>query len=185
MTLKELKQKCIDDNIPIVRDETLKFIVNLINTNNYQSLLELGSAYGYSSYSFKQQTNLKKITTIELNENNYLVAETILKNLNIDVISANAFDFIPSQKYDVIFFDACKSHQDILFDKYQHYLNANGTIIIDNMFLRKFDHQAKLTKNQIKLKKKINSFREWLLNLRDWKTIIYDIEDGFAVCSKK
>lgn len=186
MSLKALKEMCLTKKIPIVRDQTLDVIVNLINKNNYQSLLELGTAYGYSSYAFANKTNLKSITTIELNTQNYLIAKNNLSDLKqVECINTNAFDFIPKRKYDVIFLDACKSKQEILFTKYQQYLNPNGVIIIDNLFLKKFDHLAVLTKNQKKLKEKVNQFYQWLTNLKNWKVIIKDIDDGLAICSLK
>ncbi|WEK82842.1 MAG: methyltransferase [Mycoplasma sp.] len=186
MSLEELKQLCLDKKIPIVRDQTLVIIVDLINKNNYKSLLELGTAYGYSSYAFITKSNLEHITTIELNHENYLIAKNNLSSLKkVECVNTNAFDFIPKQKYDVIFLDACKSKQEILFSKYKEYLNPNGVIIIDNLFLKKFDQLPTLTKNQKKLKEKVNQFYIWLTNLKDWKVIIKDIDDGLAICSLK
>ena len=94
---------------------------------------------------------------------NYLKAKNFLAgNKKINLVNDDCFDFVPNKKYDLIFIDGPKSHQDQLFLKYSSYLEDNGFIIIDNIFLKKYssiDFNS-LTKNQQHLVKKVKEFQK-------------------------
>ena len=83
--------------------------------------------------------------------------------------------------------DACKSHQELLFEKYSKNLNDGGIIFIDNIYLKKFDTRAynDLTKNQLHLIERVKEFEKYLRKLKDWNSEIKDIDDGFAICRRK
>lgn len=179
-----LKEICIKDNIPIVRDKTLELIKEIIIKNNYSSVFEIGSAYGYSAVCLSKIDCVSTIVSIEKNISNYKIAKQY-QNSKINFINGNAFDYEPEQKFDFIFIDGPKSHQEKLFDKYQKFLNSNGTIFIDNIYLKKFNNRECLTRNQKNLLNKVNKFREWLTNLKDFSVTIKDLEDGVAIVTKK
>ena len=77
--------------------------------------------------------------------------------------------------------DGPKSKQKELFEKYSEFLNEDGYIIIDNIFL-KF---IKQTKNSKLLLKKSEDFKLYLNELTQWEVSIIDIEDGIAICKRK
>ena len=52
MTLNELKEDSIKNNIPIVKDQVLAKILDVIEKENIKSILEIGSATGYSAINF-------------------------------------------------------------------------------------------------------------------------------------
>ena len=188
MTINELKAICINDSIPILRDKTLEYIINIIKENKIKSILEIGTAYGYSSFAFNQIDCVDEILSIEKNKDNYFKAKNFLAgNKKINLVNDDCFDFVPNKKYDLIFIDGPKSHQDQLFLKYSNYLEDNGFIIIDNIFLKKYssiDFNS-LTKNQQHLVKKVKEFQKWLENNNEWNIKILDIDDGVAICHKK
>ena len=187
-TINELKAICINDSIPILRDKTLEYIINIIKENKIKSILEIGTAYGYSSFAFNQIDCVNEILSIEKNKDNYLKAKNFLAgNKKINLVNDDCFNFVPNKKYDLIFIDGPKSHQDQLFLKYSNYLEDNGFIIIDNIFLKKYssiDFNS-LTKNQQHLVKKVKEFQKWLENNNEWNINILDIDDGVAICHKK
>lgn len=182
--LNELKQKCIKDKIPIVRDNTLNMINHLIDNHCYKSILELGTAYGYSAYCLSLNKLINTVISIEKDKNKYAIASGFLNKFkNIKLVNDDIFDFIPNKNFDLIFVDGPKSHQQDIVNKYYEYLNKGGTMVIDNIFLRKFNSLDNLTKKQEKLINKVNDFRKWLheskLNVK-----ILDIDDGIAIISK-
>ncbi|MCF0227692.1 MAG: hypothetical protein HUJ52_02625 [Malacoplasma sp.] len=188
MTLEQLKKLCLANNIPIVRDQTLEEIRQLIQTNKYESVLELGTAYGYSAYAISLINCVKKIVTLELRKSNYDVASNALATCsNVKCVNADAFEYVTNDKFDFIFMDACKSHQDVLFEKYSKNLKDNGIIFIDNIYLKKFNINSldKLTKNQRHLIERVREFEKYLRNLKDWDIEIKDIDDGYAICRRK
>ena len=68
MTLEQLKELCLANNIPIVRDQTLDEIRQLLLINKYKSVLELGTAYGYSAYAISLLDCVKKVVTLEIRQ---------------------------------------------------------------------------------------------------------------------
>ncbi|MCF0126573.1 MAG: hypothetical protein HUJ68_12630, partial [Clostridia bacterium] len=169
-TLEQLKQLCLANNIPIVRDETLKEIRQIIQIHKYQSILELGTAYGYSAYAMSLINCVKKVTTLEIRKNNYdLACECLASRPNVECLLKDAFEYQTKEKFDFIFMDACKSHQDVLFTKYAKNLKDDGIIFVDNIYLKKFDTSSlnDLTKSQLHLVERVREFEKFLRNLSD------------------
>jgi predicted O-methyltransferase YrrM len=159
--LEEIKVKSVNDQIPIVRDQTISFIKETINELKATTIFEVGSAYGYSALAFSQCPCAKKIITIEKDVQRFNVAKQFLKNeTKIQIVNADAFTYEPKYIYDFIFIDGCKSHQEKLVDKYLLNLKPNGKMIIDNIHLQKFKDIDQLTKNQKNLIKKVESFKQ-------------------------
>jgi predicted O-methyltransferase YrrM len=158
--IDSIKSLCVSKNIPISRDRTINFIQDTINKKRYQTILEIGTAYGYSASCMMLCDSVNKIVTIEKNISNFTIAESFLKSIKeVTCVNQDAFDYEPLQKFDFIFIDGSKSHQDKLLLKYLTYLNPNGCIMVDNIFLKKFNKQDALTRNQKKLIDKVNQFR--------------------------
>ncbi len=186
MNLETIKRKSLENSIPIVRDRTITCLIDLIKKNKFESILEIGTAYGYSAKCFSDIDCVKKVITLEKQYSNFLVAKNNLKDdKKITCLNVDAFDFTTKDNYDLIFFDGGKSHQEILFEKFSNFLNKNGIIFIDNIYLKKFRNKTNLSKNQIKLLNKLDYFHKWLLSLPDWNIKIFDIDDGYAICKRK
>lgn len=187
MSNNELLRKCLEDNIPIVRKQTSELIFSLINKHKCQSLLEIGTAYGYSCSLWLEINQLQMIVSLEKNFDNYSIAKQYLNDKRLELINIDAFEYQPTHKFDIIFLDGPKSHQEILVQKYLNYLNENGIMVIDNLYLKKFDKLAldQLSKNQLKLVQKIDKFKLWLQQgIVGYKFTLYDIDDGVGVLVK-
>ena len=184
----ELYNLCIQDNIPIIRQQTAKIIESIILEKNYHSLLEIGTAYGYSCSLWIQIPNLTTIYSIEKLENNYQIAQKYLfGHKQLKLINGDAFQYNPDQKFDLIFVDGPKSHQHDLIVHYMHFLNPNGIFIIDNLLLKKFRDipTQNRTKNQNKLIEKLDQFIKWLNQLEGWSFKFIDIDDGIGLLTRK
>ncbi|MDR2461646.1 MAG: class I SAM-dependent methyltransferase [Mycoplasmataceae bacterium] len=183
--IEEIKKNSLDDKIPIVREKTIKYICDLISKNNYENILEIGTAYGYSSATICQEQCVKNILTIEKNIYSFNKAKKFLKNFKkIHLINDDAFLFEPVQLFDLIFIDGPKSHQENLVEKYLKFLSPNGRMIVDNIFLKKIANISDRTKNQKKILEKVEKFTEWLKNNKFFSTSIIDIDDGIAIINK-
>lgn len=182
----DIKNKSLNDHIAIVRDQTLSALTNLIKKNKTRKILEIGTAYGYSAYAMSQMPSVEQLVTVEKNYDDFVIARSNLQKChNVCCVNASAFDYQTNQKFDLIFLDGPKSHQDVLFNKFSENLNPNGVIFIDNIYLKKFNNRPVITKNQQKLINNVKAFRDWLKNLSDWEVNIFDIDDGYAICRKK
>ena len=52
--LEKIKQKALEEHIPIIMDDTLEVIENYLKENKPQRILEIGTAVGYSAICFTE-----------------------------------------------------------------------------------------------------------------------------------
>ena len=187
MEINKYKEFNIKNKIPIMRDKTLSHLIELAKTINHCKILEIGTAFGYSSFVLSQLENIKKIATLENNIERFDIAKNNLGHINkINFINESAFDFTTSDKYDIIILDGPKSHQEKLIDKFKSNLETKGFFFIDNLFLKDVFNEKKLTKNKLSLKNKLEKFNSYLnkLDKNDWDIKKFDVDDGYAILYK-
>ena len=191
-TILEMERYAEANNIPIIEVDSIKFIMKYIKLNNVKSVLEIGTAIGYSAILMANASRDVEITTIEKDEKRYKEA---IKNVNkcgldkrIELVYNDALEVnLAGHSYDLIFIDAAKGGYIKYFEKFCNYLNPGGVIITDNL---KF-HGLVKNKSQVKSKnlkgivEKIEKYIEFLDNNKDYITKYYDIGDGLSVSFKK
>lgn len=173
--------------VPIIEKEGLDFIVSLLREHKVNSLLEVGTAIGYSSTRFVKELPNLKITTIERNEEWHNIAKEVVAyeklDEQIELILADALDYETEKMYDCLFIDGAKAQYRNFFEKYLSNLNDGGIIICDNLEFHGLTHKIEQieSKNLRMLVRKINKFKEWLLNNKNYETKYYTIGDGISV----
>ena len=189
--IRELEEYAKDNHIPIMLKEGIEFLCNYIKENNINTVLEIGSAIGYSSIMMCLNNKNLKVTTIEKNIDMYNKA---LKNINkfnmndrITIINSDALNVNISDKYDLIFIDAAKSQYIKFFEKFEINLNNDGVILTDNLSFHGLVENPNLTNNRNtkQLVKKIQKYIEYLKNNDMYNTKFYSIGDGISVSTKK
>lgn len=192
MNLEQIKQKALSDKVPIVKDDTLEIIKKTILDNNYFSILELGTAVGYSSISMALLNKNIKIDTIEKNIDSYNVAVNNINSLGltdqINVFNMAIEDFQTTNEYDFIFVDAAKAQYEKYFNQFIDHLKPNGKILFDNMVFHGMINNVENIKNRNTraLVRKINMFRENMLKKDGFDIIIDDtVGDGYMLVSRR
>ena len=189
--LVEIEDYALKENVPIMNKEGIDFMCNLINENNVKSILEIGSAIGYSSIKMALCDKDIMVTTIERDEKRYREA---VKNINkcklnnrINIINADALNIDINGKYDLIFIDAAKGQNIKFFNKYKDNLNDKGVIVTDNMLFHGLVEEKERirNKNLRQLVNKIKKYIEFLKDNKEYNTTFYRIGDGIAVSYKK
>ena len=176
-----------ENNVPIIQKEGLNFLIKYIEQNNIKNILEIGTAIGYSSINMALVSDDIQITTVERNEQMYNQAIKNIKEFNlenrINVIYGDALDTVIQGKYDLIFIDAAKAQYIKFFEKYKQNLQKNGAIITDNLNFHGLAlHPEEIhSKNLKALVRKINNYKEFLINNQEFHTVFYEIGDGIAV----
>ncbi|MBN3490591.1 class I SAM-dependent methyltransferase [Acholeplasma equirhinis] len=185
MKLSEFKAYCLENKIPIITDEALNFIQELIKEKDVKNLLEIGTAYGYSAICFSSERT--QVDTIEYDEVRYNEAKKWVNhfNANVNLILADAKIYEGLNKqYDLIFIDGAKASYQVFFDKYQKYLKPGGMIVCDNINFHNLTMdktRSRSTKNMIK---KLGLFKTFLETTEDFLTEWYDIGDGVTVTTR-
>ncbi len=188
----EMEHYAVTNNVPIIELDSIKFIMKYIKLNQVKSILEIGTAIGYSAILMANANDFCEITTIERDEKRYKEA---VKNVNksgldkrIELVYNDAMEVnLGDNKYDLIFIDAAKGQYIKYFDKFSNYLNQGGVIITDNL---KF-HGLVKNKDLIKSRNvrgivtKIEKYIDYLKENKDYVTKFYDIGDGLSVSFKR
>jgi len=185
--IESLRKESLAKKVPIINRDVEDFIKFIIKMNKVKSILEIGTAVGYSAIVFDQIMKDGRITTIERYEKRYLQAveniEKFNKEENIFVLFGSAEELIDSikEKYDMIFIDAAKSHYKVYFDKSRKVLKNGGIIISDNVLFRgRVANDDLVEKRNRTSTKKMREYLDYL-NEPPYNTIILPIGDGLAV----
>ena len=189
--VEEIEKKALQNNIPIIQEEGITFLTNYIIENDIKTILEIGSAVGYSAIKMASINKDIKIITIERDVDRYTEAVNNIKNVGLDnqitIYNIDALEYIDNNKYDLIFIDAAKAQYIKFFEKYKLNLNSNGVIISDNLKFHGFVDNPELTNNRNtkQLVGKIKKYIDFLKENEEFNTTFYDLGDGVSVSKRK
>ena len=189
--INEIKDYAKEYNVPIMQDDGINFLTDYIKKNNINSVLEIGTAIGYSAIMMINANPNLKITTIERDINRYNEAVKNIKRLNLEdrvtLIFGDALEVEIDGKFDLLFFDAAKAQNINFFQRFEKNLNDKGHVITDNMNFHGLvykDVSEIKSRDLRQLVRKINNYKEFLLNKTDYQVEFLDLGDGLAVCHK-
>ena len=190
--INRIKSYAKDNNVPIMTDDGIDFLMDYIKKNKIRRILEVGTAIGYSAIMMCSVHKDVVVTTIERDETRYLEAIKNIKSVNYDnrinLIYNDAIDVKIKDKFDLVFIDAAKAQNIKFFEKFDLNLNSSGVIITDNMnfhgLVNKDENEIK-SRNLKQLVRKINDYKEFLINNKMYDTTFLDVGDGIAISIKK
>ena len=191
-SIREIKRYALEENVPIMQDETMDFITDYIVKKNVRKILEVGTAIGYSAIMMALSSPLVNIVSIEKDKDRYMKAVKNIKKLGLEkritLIFNDALDINLKDKYDLIIIDAAKSKNRDFFLQFENNLEINGAIITDNLnfhgFVKK-DVSEISSRNIRGLVKKIKAYIDFLENNVKYKTKFYEIGDGISVTERR
>ena len=173
-------------------DDTLEYIYKLYNGQKISSILEIGTAVGYSAICFTEILNNNGfIDTIERDEEraeeakiNIVKAEVQDK---INIIVGDAVDILPNinKKYDMIFIDAAKGKYPFFLNEALRMLNKNGVILADNILYKGY---VMSDYNKHKQRTAVRHLREYIKETTEnpeLDTKILEVGDGLAVTKRR
>ena len=186
----EIEEYGKENNVPIMSEDSIETIQNIIKENNIKFILEIGTAIAYSTICFASTPGVKKITSIERDEERYKIASSNVRKSglkNIELIFGDATDAIIEGKYDLLIIDAAKSQNMRFFNKYKNNLNENGIIIIDNLEFHGYVGRSSEIKsiNLRQMVRKIEKFLDFLDNNTEYDVENIEVGDRLGICRKK
>jgi len=189
--LEQIEIYAKENNVPIMLKDGIEYLCNYIKENNIKSILEVGSAIGYSSIKMALVSSNIRITTIEKDKNRYDIAVNNINKFNlsdrITILNEDALESNIKGMFDLIFIDASKGNNINFFNKYKNILNENGVIITDNLSFHGLVEDSSLikSKNQRGIVNKINTYLEFLENNKEFDTIYILVGDKISISKKK
>ncbi|MCI7242040.1 MAG: O-methyltransferase [Bacilli bacterium] len=188
--ISEIEEYARDNNVPIMMKDGITYLCDYIKNNNVKTILEIGSAIGYSSIMMASVDNDIKVTTIEKDANRYNIAVANINKFNlssrITILNEDALESNITGYYDLIFIDASKGNNINFFNKYKDNLAKNGAIVTDNLSFHGLVEDETLikTKNQKGIVKKIKLYIDFLSNNKDFTTTYVPVGDKISISKK-
>ena len=190
--IKAIKREALEDNIPIMQDDTIDFITDYIADKRIKKVLEIGTAVGYSAIMMALSSPIVTVVTIEKDKDRYIKALKNVKKMGLEdriiLIYNDALEVKLKEKFDLIIIDAAKSKNKEFFSHFESNLDTNGSIITDNLSFHGFvkkDLKEITSKNVRGLVKKIRAYIEFLNDNIKYKTKFYELGDGISVTERR
>ena len=188
--INEIKEYGIKNEVPIMSEETIETIKNIITQNNIKSILEIGTAIAYSTICFASVNGVNKITSIERDKVRYSIAKNNVINSklnNIELICDDALNTNIDGIYDLLIIDAAKSQNLKFFNKYKNNIKDSGIIIIDNLDFHGYVGKSSEIKsrNLRQMVRKIEKFIDFLDNNQEYDVEYIEVGDKLGICRKK
>lgn len=188
--IEEIREYGIKNDVPIMSVETIETINKIIDENNIHSILEIGTAIGYSTICFANNKNIERIVSIERDDLRESIAVSNVEKSglkNIELIHDDALNTVIEDKFDLVIIDAAKSQNTKFFNKYKLNLNDDGIIIIDNLEFHGYVGKSKEIKsrNLRQMVRKIEKFLDFLDTQEEYSVEYIEVGDRLGVCKKK
>ena len=190
--LEKIKQKALEEHIPIIMDDTLEVIEKELKENPPKRILEIGAAVGYSAMCFSEfLADGGKIDTIERDEERIKEAKINFKNVGVEekikLYEGDAVEILPTlnEKYDMVFIDAAKGKYPFFLKEALRMINKNGIIFADNILYKGY---VMSDYNKHKQRTAVRNLREYIKEVTenpDIETEILEVGDGLAISKIK
>lgn len=186
--LKKVKEKALENHIPILMDDTLEKIEEILQEEKPKRILEIGTAVGYSASMFAKSTSEDCIIdTIEIDEERAKEAKENIKKIGvserINIMVGNAVDILPTltNTYDIVFIDAAKGKYPIFLENAIRLIKDGGIILADNILYKGY---VMSDYNAHKQRTAVRHLREYIKEITEndkCESEILEIGDGLAI----
>lgn len=189
--LEKVKAKALENHVPIIMDDTLETIKKILEKENPERILEIGTAVGYSASRFVQHAPNAVVDTIELDEERAHEAIENVKKIGIEdkvnIFIGNAVDILPTFEgpYDIIFIDANKGKYPVFLQEGIRLAKNGGIIIADNILYKGY---VMSDYNKHKQRTAVRHLREYIQMATEnesLETEILEVGDGLAISRVK
>lgn len=188
----ELERYADENRVPIIHKEVKNVLEFIVRSTNAKSILEIGTAIGYSASIFARAMDKKgKVVSIEKREDYFELSKKNVLKTNYETIFdfrlGDAKEVLPTlnEKFDIIFIDAAKGHYREFLDKCLEKLNDGGVIISDNVLYQgMIASDEYVVKRKITIVKRMREYLKYISNHPNLTTTIIPMSDGIALSYK-
>ena len=186
--LEKIKQKALEEHIPIIMDDTLEVVDGILTELKPKRILEIGTAVGYSAICFSEYLQKGgKIDTIERDRERIEEAKKNIEKVGvadkITIYEGDAVEILPTlnNQYDVVFIDAAKGKYPFFLKEALRMINKNGIILADNILYKGY---VMSDYNKHKQRTAVRNLREYVKEVTEnpnIETEILEVGDGLAI----
>ena len=192
--LETVEKEALASHVPIIRKEMQSFLKVLLAMHAPRSILEVGTAVGFSALLMSEYAPADcRITTIENYEKRIPAARENLRRAGkegqITLIEGDALDVLKKLEgsYDFIFMDAAKGQYIHYLPEVLRLLKDGGVLVSDNVM-----QDGEVIESRFAVERRNRTIharmREYLYELKHTEellTSILPLGDGVAVSVKK
>ena len=185
--LEKIKKEAIEEHVPIIMDDTLEKIEEIVGDRKFKRILEIGTAVGYSALCFTKFLDENgEIDTIERNDEMIKKAKENIRlarnDVKINLFEGDAVEILKTlnNRYDMVFIDAAKSKYPIFLEESLRILTDDGIIFADNILYKGY---VMSDYNKHKQRTAVTHLREFIkmITTNDrLETQIIDVGDGLS-----
>ncbi|MCF0130373.1 MAG: O-methyltransferase [Pseudobutyrivibrio sp.] len=188
-----IEKEAKESLVPIIRKETQNLLQLLIAMNKPRSILEVGTAVGFSaSLMAKAAGNDCKITTIENYEPRFQIAIDNFSKMGIEkqitFLTGDAIEILPTLEgqFDFIFMDAAKGQYINFWPQIKRLTADNGIIVTDNVLQDGdiIESRYAVTRRNRTIHKRMRDYLYELTHDEDFTTSILPLGDGVCISVK-
>ena len=182
------REDALKRGIPVADDETLQFLLVLLQVMQPKRILEIGTAVGLSGAAMLSVCPNAKLTTMELEEERYLEAKQnfadfgISNRVNAYLGDAGEILAMMDGEFDFVFLDGPKAqYEKYLFDL-KRLMNRGAILFSDDVLLYGWVSGEEPTpQKRHSIVDKIRSYLDVLTADKDFKTSVLNVGDGVAL----
>ena len=178
---------------PTIREKTKTLLLDTINSKKPKRLLEIGTFVGYSAAVMLEAEKDLKIVSLEKDAQNAKDAKENLKNFGFEkraeVVCCDAIDYLEThqdEKFDFVFLDGPKGQYFKYLPYIKKMLNDGGVLFEDDiLYYGLVNSGEKVIHKHRSIVNNLRKFIEEIKTDKDFKTEIFDFEDGVSISIKK
>ena len=189
--LQKIKEYALERHIPIIMDDTLEVIDEILTKKKPEKILEIGTEVGYSAMCFSEYlVQGGRIDTIERDEQRVLEAKENIKKVGVEekikIYEGDAVEILPTlnEQYDVVFIDAAKGKYPFFLEQALRMLKPDGVILADNILYKGY---VMSDYNKHKQRTAVTHLRQYIKEITenpDLETTILEVGDGLAISKR-
>ena len=182
------REDALKRGIPVADEETLNFLLVLLQAIQPKRILEIGTAVGLSGAAMLSVCPDARLTTMELEEERYLEAKQNFADFGItDRVNAYLGDAgeilaMMDEEYDFVFLDGPKAqYEKYLFDL-KRLMKKGATLFADDVLLYGWVSGEEPTpQKRQSIVDKIRSYLHTITEDKDFSTSVINLGDGVAL----
>lgn len=190
--LCEIGRKARRDGVPVIRPDTESVLRTLLEIRKPETILEIGTAVGYSSVFFCLNSGAR-ITTIENYPKRIAEAADHFSRLGltdrIELLRGDAEALLPglSGPYDLIFLDAAQGQYIHFLPELLRLMRSGSLLIADNVLIGGdiVESHYAVERRKRTIHKRMREYLREVMGRRELVTSVLPVGDGLAVTVKR
>ena len=187
--LNSIEREAKKAGVPIIRPETQRLLRFFLQMRKPLSILEIGSAVGFSALLMSEYGPPScHITTIENNKKRLTAAKENFrlagKEEKITLLAGDAADILPTltESFDMIFMDAAKGQYLSFLPEAMRLLSAGGLLLSDNVWQEGdiLESRYAVTRRDRTIHSRMREYLYQITHDARLETVLLPVGDGVA-----